>query len=75
MSDISTHQFGWRWGPVEIVRVMEDPKGGYILRVQAARTEEAFEIRVSPKGQRFGFRRLLWGHTRLPLDGPKGATR
>jgi hypothetical protein len=51
VSDVTTHKDGWRWGPVEIIRLTHD-SDGYVLRVQGEKSGSHWvDIRVSPKGQ------------------------
>lgn len=46
--------YGFRWGPVEVIRVAQDDRLGYVLHVQT--DKDAVEIRVTPKGRVLEFR-------------------
>ena len=41
--------YGFRWGSLEVTRLLSDPKGGYLLEV--ATPYRKLEIRVSPSGR------------------------
>lgn len=52
MSDFKLEEtkYGFRWGPIEIQRLMSDDKIGVVIAVMTE-TEE-MEIRCTPKGKR-----------------------
>lgn len=43
-------KYGFRWGPLEIMRMVSDPKFGVVISLMTE-TEE-MEIRCTPKGKR-----------------------
>lgn len=45
----SLTQYGFRWGPCRVTRLMSDPKFGVILEVSGKR--ESIEIRITPGGR------------------------
>lgn len=52
MSDFQLEEtkYGFRWGPLEVMRIVSDPKWGVVISLL---TEgEEMEIRCTPKGKR-----------------------
>ena len=49
MADFDLIAYGFRWGPLEVERTCELPKGGYILTVRTEHT--AVEVYVSAQGR------------------------
>lgn len=43
-------KYGFRWGPLEVVRMVSDPKFGVVISLMTA--DEEMEVRCTPKGKR-----------------------
>jgi len=57
-------QYGFRWGPLEVMRGWSDPKFGVGIIVWGiGSSSHRVEIRVSPKGQVLETREFLWSET------------
>ena len=41
--------YGFNWGPLEVNRLMSDPKGGFVMEVRTP--YQVLEIRASPSGK------------------------
>ena len=42
--------YGFAWGPLEVERILSDPRFGVVIRVSSEK--EQVDIRVSPQGRR-----------------------
>ena len=43
-------KYGFRWGPLEVMRLISDPKWGVVISLMTDKDE--LEVRCSPKGKR-----------------------
>lgn len=52
MSDfvLEETKYGFRWGPLEVVRMVSDPKFGVVISLLT--DGEEMEVRCTPKGKR-----------------------
>jgi len=53
-------KYGWEWGPIQITRVSDDPKYGYVLQVSTENAPGYVEIRTSPKGYKLTVKQALF---------------
>lgn len=43
-------QFGFKWGPLEVTRILSDERIGVVISVKSGLDE--YEVRASPSGRR-----------------------
>ena len=48
--ELTETAYGFRWGPLEVSRLISDARGGVLIEVKAD-GGQAVEIRVTPRGK------------------------
>ncbi len=66
--ELTETKYGFRWGPVEVSRLISDERGGVLLSVMTD-TQEV-EIRVSPSGRVLDLRHPRPRVPRVAEQGP-----
>lgn len=52
--ELEETKYGFRWGPLEVARLISDPKWGVVVTLMT--DKEELEVRCSPKGKRMTVR-------------------